>query len=155
ELTGIAPPALRQGLAGLQGAGLLNDAGFSHPAVRDAVLSALSPAALVDLHRRAALMLQGHGRPTVEAARHLLSAAALAGTAWSATGEETELLCDAAESRLAEDDGRGALGLLQTAHRLCRDDARRDGVAIRLAQVTWRFDPAAAERLVAGPLAAL
>ncbi|MER6074428.1 AAA family ATPase [Streptomyces sp. NPDC001817] len=155
ELAGIAPPAVRQALAGLHGAGLLDDAGCAQPAVCDALRGALSPADLASLHRRAALLLHRQGRPAVEAAGHLLSAAALAGTARSATGEETELLCDAAESRLAEDDGRGALGLLEAAHRLCADDVRRDAVAIRLAQVTWRFDPAAAERLVTGPLAAL
>ncbi|MEU8975725.1 LuxR C-terminal-related transcriptional regulator [Streptomyces monashensis] len=155
ELAGIAPPAVRQGLAGLRGAGLLADAGFPHPAVRDAVLNALSSTALAALHRRAALLLHRQGCPALAAAGHLLSTAALVGTTWSATDEETELLCDAAESRLAEDDGRGALGLLQAAHRLCGDEVRRSGVAIRLAQVTWRFDPPAAERLVAGPLAAL
>ncbi|MFJ3309402.1 AAA family ATPase [Streptomyces sp. NPDC086549] len=155
ELAGIAPPAARQSLAGLESAGLAAGTRFPHPAVRGAVLSGLSPTGLVTLHRHAALLLHRQGRPAAEAAGHLLSAAALSGAPWSASGTETELLCDAAESRLAADDGRGALSLLELAHQVCADDRQRDTVAVRLARVAWRFDPAAAERLVAGPLAAL
>ncbi|MFF3469220.1 AAA family ATPase [Streptomyces sp. NPDC002619] len=155
ELAGIAPPAVRQGLAALQDAGLVTGTRFPHPAVRDAVLSGLSPSALVTLHRGAALLLHRQGRPAAEAAGHLRCAADAAGARWSACAEETELLCDAAESRLAADDGRGALSLLELAHGVCADERQRDAVAIRLARVAWRYDPAAAERLIAGPLAAL
>jgi DNA-binding CsgD family transcriptional regulator/tetratricopeptide (TPR) repeat protein len=155
ELAGMAPPAVRQSLAGLEGAGLVTGTRVAQPPVRDAVLSGLSPTALVTLHRDAALLLHRHGRPATEAAGHLLAAASLSGAPWSASGTETELLCDAAESRLADDDGRSALSLLELAHRGCADDRQRDAVAIRLARVAWRFDPAAAERLAAGPLAAL
>ncbi|MEU5599869.1 AAA family ATPase [Streptomyces sp. NPDC020298] len=155
ELTGDAPPAVRQGLAALEGTGLVTGARVPHPAVREAVLSGLSPKTLATLHRDAALLLHRQGRPATESAGHLLSAAACSGAHWSAPGTETELLCDAAETRLAEDDGRGALSLLELAHRVCADDRQRDVVAIRLARVAWRFDPAAAERLVAGPLTAL
>jgi hypothetical protein len=49
ELTGIAPPAVRQSLAGLHGAGLLSGTGFSHPAVRAAALGALPATDLVAL----------------------------------------------------------------------------------------------------------
>ncbi|MEU6556616.1 LuxR C-terminal-related transcriptional regulator [Streptomyces sp. NPDC046915] len=155
ELTGVAPATVRQGLAGLEAAGLMAGTRFPHPAVRDAVLSGLSPSALTALHRDAALLLHRHRRPATEAAGHLLSAAACSGAAWSASGTETELLCEAAESRLAADDGRQARRLLELAHRVCADDRQRDAVAIRLARVTWRFDPSAAERLITGPLAAL
>ncbi|MFH8342766.1 AAA family ATPase [Streptomyces sp. AM6-12] len=150
ELTGIAPPAVRRGLAGLRAAGLLSGAGHPTPAVRAAVLGALSPADLVALHRRAALVLHRQGRPAVEAAGHLLSAA-LSATGWSATGEETELLCAAAESRMAEGDGRCALALLEAAHQLCGEGARRDHVAVRLARAGRLFGPTAAVRLPAGP----
>lgn len=155
ELTGVAPAAVRQGLAGLEAAGLMAGTRFPHLAVRDAVLSGLSPSALTALHREAALLLHRHRRPATEAAGHLLSAAACSGAPWPASGTETELLCEAAESRLAADDGRGARRLLELAHRVCADDRQRDAVAIRLARVTWRFDPSAAERLITGPLAAL
>ncbi|MYR60735.1 hypothetical protein GTY54_32390, partial [Streptomyces sp. SID625] len=61
----------------------------------------------------------------------------------------------AAEARLAADDGRPALRLLELAHQVCEDDRQRNLIEARLAQITWRFDPAAAERRLAGPLAAL
>lgn len=44
QLTGIAPAAVRQGVAGLRAAGLLSGTGVPRPAVRAVVLGALSPA---------------------------------------------------------------------------------------------------------------
>ncbi|WP_262064373.1 hypothetical protein [Streptomyces sp. STR69] len=44
QLTGIAPAAVRQGVAGLHAAGLLSATGVPRPAVRAVVLGGLSPA---------------------------------------------------------------------------------------------------------------
>jgi DNA-binding CsgD family transcriptional regulator len=155
DLLGIAPSAVRQGLAALTTAGVSDGVRFRHTAVRDAVLSGLAPTDLVALHRHAALLLHRQGAGAVPAAGHLLAAAHCSGARWSASAAETRLLCEAAEDRLAVDDGRSALRLLELAHRTGGDERRRDAVAIRLAQVTWRFNPSAAERLLAAPLAAL
>ncbi|MEU5090883.1 AAA family ATPase [Streptomyces sp. NPDC021356] len=155
ELLELAPAAVRQGLSALAAAGLVDGVRLRHPAVRDAVLSGLAPTALIALHRRAALLLHRSGRPATEAAGHLQSAAAHRHTRWVASPAETELLCEAAEIRLAAGDGRPALRLLELAHQVCEDERRRNVIEARLAQITWRFDPAAAERRLAGPLAAL
>jgi DNA-binding CsgD family transcriptional regulator len=155
RLLGLAEAAVRHGLAVLEAAGLMAGTGFSHPAVREAVLSGLPAAALAALHRRAALLLHRRGRPAVEAAGHLLAAAACAGEGWCASAVESEVLCEAAESRLADDDGSAALRLLELAHATSGDEVGRDLLALRLARVTWRLSPAAAERRLAGPLAAL
>ncbi|MFH8224549.1 AAA family ATPase [Streptomyces sp. NPDC018057] len=155
ELLDLSPAAVRQGLSALAAGGLVDGVRVRHPAVRDAVLSGLATADLIALHRRAALLLRRWGRPATEAAGHLQAAAAHRHTRWTASAAETELLCEAAEARLAADDGRPALRLLELAHQVCEDDRQRNVIEARLAQITWRFDPAAAERRLAGPLAAL
>jgi DNA-binding NarL/FixJ family response regulator len=155
HLLGLPPDAVRRGLDALAAAGLLDETRLRHPVIRDAVLSGLPAATRFELHRRAALLLHGQGRPASEAAAHLLAAADFGPAAWTASPTETELLCTAAEHRLADDTAREALRLLELAHKVCAGERQRDVIATRLAQVTWRFDPTAAERRLAGPLAAL
>ncbi|MET7685489.1 AAA family ATPase [Streptomyces sp. NPDC005423] len=155
RLLGLAPAPVRHALTALEAAGLLAGAQVRHPAVAEAVLSGLPAGKLAALHRRAARLLHRRGRPATEAAGQLLAADACLGEPWQATQTESDILCEAAESRLAGDEGRAALRLLEVAHDSAADERRRDLVGIRLARVTWRFSPAAAERRLAGPLAAL
>ncbi|MGQ4388830.1 AAA family ATPase [Streptomyces sp. SAS_270] len=154
ELLTLPGPAVAQQLAALAAAGLSEGVRLRHPALRAAVVHDTPPAQRAALHRRAAALLHRR-RPAMEAARHLLAAAACESRPHTATAAETEVLCEAAESRLAHDDGAQALALLELAHRECADAQQREAVALRLARVSWRVNPAAAERRLAGPLAAL
>ncbi|WP_329572836.1 helix-turn-helix transcriptional regulator [Kitasatospora sp. NBC_01266] len=155
ELLGSTPAAVRQGLAALEAAGITAGGRLRHLVLRDAVLGGLSADRLLELHRHAAFLLQRRGYPATEAAEHLLAAAACGNAHWTASAAETEVLGDAAEACLATDDGRRALELLELAHQVCADEQQRNVIAIRLAQITWRFDPAAAERRLTGLLAVL
>nr|WP_329447704.1 AAA family ATPase [Streptomyces sp. NBC_01426] len=67
------PGEIEQHLAELDRSGLLEDGGFRHPAVPDAVLGMLD-ADLPDLHRRAAALLFTEGAPAPSVARHLVAA---------------------------------------------------------------------------------
>lgn len=154
ELLCLAPQAVARQLAALSAAGLAEGVRLRHPAVRAAVVQDTPPDERAALHRRAAALLHRR-RPAIEAAGHLLAAAALDSGPHPATAAETEVLCEAAESRLAQDDGTQALRLLELAHQGCTDVRQREAVGLRLARVTWRVNPAAAERQLAAPLAAL
>ncbi|MFC7310268.1 AAA family ATPase [Streptomyces monticola] len=154
ELLGTGVPAAARTLAALGAAGIVDGARFRHEATRAAVLDAIEPEPRRELHRRAALLLRRAGRPATAVAGHLL-ASARDGRLDAPGALEVEILCDAAEDLLAGDDAQGAVRLFELAHEACADEQQRHALQIRLAGITWRFNPAAAERQLSGPLEAL
>ncbi|MEU7068009.1 AAA family ATPase [Streptomyces sp. NPDC046161] len=149
RLSGTTETAAARAVAALDAAGLLDGPGLRHPAARAAVLDRMDPAARSDLHRRSALLARAAGAPDTEVARHLLAA--------RHTTEDWALpvLRSAADQYLADGSPDRAAALLRLAHEACPDDARRADIGIRLAAVAARTDPAAAERHLLEPLAAL
>ncbi|MGW7103624.1 LuxR C-terminal-related transcriptional regulator [Streptomyces sp. NPDC054838] len=149
RLSGATETAAARAAAALDAAGLLDGPGFRHPAARAAVLDRMDPAARTALHRRAALLARASGAPDTEVARQLLAA--------RHTAEDWALpvLRSAADQCLADGAPERAADLLRLAHEACPDEARRADIGIRLAAVAARTDPAAAERHLLEPLAAL
>lgn len=145
--TGAA--AASQTVHALNAAGIAEGCGFRHPSVAVAVLQAMDPAARAALHRDAAQLLHSIGAPSPAVAGHLL-AAGEADERWGVAA-----LRDAAEQALADDDVAQAVACLTLAHQACGEDQRASAIKIRLAAVTWRVDPCAAEEHTAEPLAAL
>ncbi|MFJ3309380.1 AAA family ATPase [Streptomyces sp. NPDC086549] len=150
------------GLAPLRACGLLDGLRFRHPSVLAAVLADASPRTRTDLHRRAALVLRGAGAPAGVVADHLLAPLA-DGVRAPARPEDFTLLAHTAEDLLTEHPAEEptdhrteqAERLLELAHGICPDEAARTAVALRLAQISARRDPEAAEQrltaLVTGP----
>ncbi|WSF31444.1 AAA family ATPase [Streptomyces sp. NBC_01351] len=166
RLTGATETAAARALTALDAAGLLAaepgappgaeepgaaepGQGLRHPAARAAVLDRMDPAARRALHREAALLARAAGAPDTAVAAQLLAA--------GHTGEEWALpvLRSAADQHVADGALAEATALLRLAHEACPDDARRAEVSVRLSVVAGRTDPAAAERHLAEPLAAL
>ncbi|MFE6778198.1 AAA family ATPase [Streptomyces sp. NPDC057702] len=148
RLLGVGAATASQGVYALNAAGIADGCGFRHPCVRAAVLHAMDPGARAALHRDAARLLHSVGAPSPIVAAHLL-AAGDAGERWGVAA-----LRDAAEQALADDDVTQAVACLTLAHQACGDDQRRSAIKIRLAAITWRIDPYAAEEHTAEPLAA-
>lgn len=146
RLLDLAPAAVHSGLAALEAAGLLAHARFRHTAARTAVRDAVSGASRGALHRRAAWLLRLDGVTVTAVADQLLAAAEADTTAWQASRADVEVLREAAEELLARDEARQAVRLLEHALEVCGDERQRDAIRVRLARLTWRFSPAAAER---------
>ncbi|MET8944910.1 LuxR family transcriptional regulator [Streptomyces sp. NPDC004542] len=155
RLLDAGPSAARQALIALHASGVLDGTRFRHPVARNALLDSLPDGERRSLHRRAAALLRAAGRPAAETAAQLLAAADTAGAPWQASAAETEVLRDAAEDLLARGDAQQAVRLLELAHEVCAEDRTRTAVRIRLAQTTWQFNPAAAERQLTVVLDAL
>ncbi|WP_348652181.1 AAA family ATPase [Streptomyces sp. 71268] len=149
RLLGISAAAASQTVHALNAAGIADGCGFRHPCVPAAIAHAMEPEARAALHRDAARLLHSIGAPSPAVAGHLL-AAGEADERWGVAA-----LRDAAEQALAEDDVAQAVACLTLAHQACDDDQRTSAIKIRLAAVTWRVDPCAAEEHTAEPLAAL
>ncbi|MFE5771066.1 LuxR C-terminal-related transcriptional regulator [Streptomyces sp. NPDC056485] len=97
------------------------------------------------LHRDAARVLGEDRGPVLAVAGHLLAARAEGGPLECGPAE-VAVLRDAAEELLVRGDAREAARLLELAAQGRDDEHVRRGVLVRLAQITARFDPAAAER---------
>ncbi|MFJ3175205.1 AAA family ATPase [Streptomyces roseus] len=161
RLTGLGAAAARRGLAALEASGLLEGSAdgrsegvsdrpapalrFRHPAARAAALEECGPQLRTALHRDAARVLGEDRGPVLAVAGHLLAARAEGG-APDCGPAEVAVLRDAAEELLVRGDAREAARLLELAAQGRDDEHVRRGVLVRLAQVTARFDPAAAER---------
>ncbi|MEV6584091.1 AAA family ATPase [Streptomyces sp. NPDC051582] len=161
RLTGLDTAAARRGLAALEASGLLDGSPdgrshdvsdgpvealrFRHPAARAAALEECGPQLRTALHRDAARVLGEDRGPVLAVAGHLLAARA-EGRAPDCGPAEVAVLRDAAEELLVRGDAREAARLLELAAQGRDDEHVRRGVLVRLAQITARFDPAAAER---------
>ncbi|MGW8784372.1 AAA family ATPase [Streptomyces sp. NPDC055796] len=153
RLTGLDAAAARRGLAALEASGLLEGPpdgppeglGFRHPAARAAALEECGPRTRTALHREAARVLGEDRGPVLAVAGHLLAACA-EDRPLDCGPAEVAVLRDAAEELLVRGDAREAARLLELAAQGRGDEHAERGVRVRLAQITARFDPAAAER---------
>ncbi len=156
RLLEIDLPTARRAVAALEAAGLLKDARFPHPGATGAVLEDAGAVLRGEMHRRAAQVLREDAGPATAVAAHLLASADEGATAVPpVTPHEVEVLREAAEELLTRDDARGAARLLELALHACeemgaggteQDRAQRAGLRLRMARLTARFDPTAAER---------
>lgn len=137
----------------LDGAGLLNEGGLRGQAARGAVLERLDSTELAELHHAAADVLHTDCEPIEPVGRHLVAAAS--GPRWSAEPWAADVLRDHAEEMLARDEGQQAVSAFALACSAASDPQQRADIEARLASVTWRFNPAEAERQLAAPLQAL
>ncbi|MFI1585397.1 LuxR C-terminal-related transcriptional regulator [Embleya sp. NPDC020630] len=148
-LAGTTPVATAQGLGALAAAGLIEDDRLRR-AARTALLDSLDPAELGALHRRAATILRHAGAPAARTARHLLAARDVPDP-WA-----VGVLREAAEEALSRDRARRAVDYLESAAEQCRDPSVRAEIHVRLAEISWRLNPSAAEQRCLGePLTAL
>ncbi|WP_344441827.1 AAA family ATPase [Streptomyces kunmingensis] len=147
RVTDMPAATAREALAALEASGILTHTRPLHPVARAAVLAGVSGGRRGTLHQRAALTLRADGCPPAEVAAHLLAAAEHDAPP---AGDEraAKVLRETAETLLAEDDAPRALRLLELARPACADRTRQGADGIRLAQVAWRLDPAAAEQHV-------
>ncbi|MFE3584754.1 helix-turn-helix transcriptional regulator [Streptomyces vinaceus] len=149
RLTGLDTAAARRGLAALEASGLLegppDGLRLRHPTARAAALEECEPGLRTALHREAARVLGEDRGPVLAVAGHLLAAGA-EGRPLDCGPAEVAVLRDAAEELLVRGDAREAARLLELAARGPGDEHVRRGVLVRLAQITARFDPVAAER---------
>lgn len=157
-LLDVAPSAVRRRTAAPAACGITDGCRVRHPGLAQVVLDAAEPRELAALYRRTARVLHRTGGTAATVVRHLLSAGAADGDGWAGPvrdGWAVPVLREAAGRFLVGDDSERAADCLRLAATLSEDDATRWETALQLAAVTWRTDPAAAERQLAGPLAAL
>nr|QGJ79646.1 Transcriptional regulator [Amycolatopsis sp. CP2808] len=142
--------AVRPALDLMTRAGLLDGGSFRHPAARLAVLEDLAPDESARAHRRAAGLLHDQGESALPVARHLVRAGSPA-PSWA-----PDVLAEAAELALHEDDVTSAVDFLTVAHQ-----ARpgRADILAKLARAEWQLNPSAVlrhfEPLLAGMRAGL
>ncbi|MFR9797763.1 AAA family ATPase [Streptomyces sp. MS06] len=154
RLLGMTVPDVTRELASLTAAGIVENRRFGHPALPTALLSRMDAADRAQLYRRAAEVLHDGGRAALRVAGHLVasqqSGAALPQAQWV-----TDLLREAAEELVEAGDAEQAAAVLEVAHAGQPDPQRRAEIKTRLAAITWRLNPAAAEQHLSEPLALL
>lgn len=116
--------------------GLLAHQLLGQPSVREAVLGSIPQQERRALRSRAARLLTHAGAPALVTAEHLMRID-------EAIPWAKQVLCDAADQALAGGDHEAAIGCLARAHRECTDERERIDTAARLADVMWRYNPAA------------
>jgi len=140
ELLDMDAKSIGQIIKMLNAVGLIDANRFRHEAARAAVLDGLTPAERAALHGRAAHVLHQHGTAFSVLASHLAAADRI-DVPWA-----MQVLREAAEQALTEDDVGLAIGYLRQAHQACSDDQQRAVIISLLARAEWRVDPVAAVR---------
>ncbi|MDX3232294.1 hypothetical protein [Streptomyces sp. ME19-01-6] len=138
-----------RGVRALRAAGLVDDLSFRHPAARAKVLDGMGPAHRRDLHHRADSLLHGDGAQASVIAPHLRAARSV-DQPWG-----VQVLQDAAEEVLADDEVRLAIAYLELAHRCCADAQHCAAIRIRIAVLMRRRNPSGAEKIAEELLHAL
>ncbi|WP_333563665.1 helix-turn-helix transcriptional regulator [Nocardiopsis suaedae] len=132
----------------LDRAGLLDGAGFRHPAARSAVLESLDRAERSRLHRRCAELLAEEGAPAEAVAPHLVAADE------RPTPAQVVLLRTAAERLIRDGRTEEAVRCLRLAERADLDERQRCAVVLERAAAQWHINPAMAcpgtDHLLAG-----
>ncbi|MEU9319798.1 AAA family ATPase [Streptomyces sp. NPDC048295] len=143
-----------QSVASLQASGILDGHGFPHPCTESAVLDQIPTEVLADLHLRTAGLLHQEGGSLTTVAGHLLTTAqrggSLATTPWA-----VDVLREAAEQLLRNNEGARATDALELAHEFSQDEQQRADIKTRLAAITWRVNPGRAEKHLSAPLEVL
>ncbi|MFP3992338.1 BREX system ATP-binding domain-containing protein [Streptomyces sp. E11-3] len=151
RLLELSAAATARAADALATAGMLADGRFRAQVATAAALEGLAPDELAVLHRRAAQVLHADCAPIGPVAGHLI-ASATADAPWTDVPWAADVLGDHAEQLLAKDAGQQALSVLNLAREAAVGEERRADITARLASVTWRFNPAAAERKLSAPL---
>lgn len=129
-------------VAALEATGLLDAGAFRHPVARRAILDALPPGELTELHRRAAEVLHETGASAPAVAEHLVLAGC-GDAEWSA-----DVLRAAGELALSSGDKHQALVSLRLAEQLSTDERQRAAIRTLLTTAEWQIDPGvAAQRM--------
>ncbi|GGT48597.1 AAA family ATPase [Streptomyces atratus] len=143
-----------QSVASLQASGILDGHLFRHPCTESAVLDQISSEVLADLHLSAAELLHLGGGSLTTVAGHLLATAqrdgSLVATPWA-----VDVLREATEHLLMNNESTRATDALELAHELSRDEQQKADIKTRLAAITWRINPGRAEKHLSAPLAVL
>ncbi|GAA4016661.1 hypothetical protein GCM10022247_44780 [Allokutzneria multivorans] len=135
------PETVDTALGVLDAMGVLDGSlAFRHAAGRAAVLDDLDREHRAHLHFRAAQLLHLEGAPAGRIAAHLV-AIGQAGSSW-----EAEVLLEAAERALVEDDTENASRYLELAEAGCTDDDQLARIRAALSRVEWRLNPGTALR---------
>jgi DNA-binding CsgD family transcriptional regulator len=138
QLVGDSVDEVTSGFDLLTTAGVLDANGFRDQVAAAAVLDSLRPDNRSRMHLTAANLLHQQGIGAIDIARHLVAADAACGP-WA-----VELLREASERALADDDVASAAHCLRLALRDCANEEVRLGIRKALARVEWRVNPAAA-----------
>jgi DNA-binding CsgD family transcriptional regulator len=126
RLLELTPESVAHAVQMLDDCGIVDGATFRHPAASAAVLGALYPADVTDLRRRAARLLYDEDADVTSIAANLV-AAGYADEHWA-----VEVLLDAADHALADDNSQLAVESLRLAHSSSRDEGQRASILVRL-----------------------
>ncbi len=139
-LAGIDADSAQRAIGALKATGVLDADGFRHPDAAPAVLHGMAPAERTRLHAAAAHLLYKEGAPATSIARQLLDAedADVPGA--------VDLLHEAAEQALSDNDTEAALSCLRVAHRRAGTPRQRAVTTSLLIRTEGRTDPALALR---------
>ncbi|MEU8960348.1 MULTISPECIES: AAA family ATPase [unclassified Streptomyces] len=151
HLLALPVTTVTQALAALRAAGIFTDRRYRNHRLARLVLEGLDPVDQARLHRRYATRLRRTGAPIAEVVRHL-EAAHTADGAWTDVPWAADLLREHAERLIAGEQHRQAARYLELARTACQDPDLRATIDLRLAAITWRFAPDAAERHLVAPL---
>ncbi|MEU9941509.1 LuxR C-terminal-related transcriptional regulator [Streptomyces lavendulae] len=149
ELLGMEEDLLGRLKFVLTQSGVLSANGFRHPAAQSAVAGLLSPESAAELHHRIAGLLYANGEAPAKIAGHLV-AAGRADASWA-----IGVLREAAGQALQDDDTELAKKYLEFASLCSTDKEQRKAIALALARVDWRRDPASALQHLTGLAEAL
>ena len=139
-LAGIDTDSTLRAMGALRATGVLAADWFRHPAAARAVLHGMAPRERTRLHAAAAHLLYKEGAPATGIAHQLLDAgdADVAGA--------VDLLHEATEQALSDDDTEAALSYLRVAHRRAGTARQRAVTTSLLIRAEGRTDPALALR---------
>ena len=118
--------------------GLLTPDLLGQPSVREAVLRSIPRTERHAMQSQAARLLHHEGAPALVTARHLVRSEGAA--PWA-----RRVLCEAADQALANGDHETAITYLERAHRESAGRRARIDTAVKLADLMWRYNPAAAK----------
>ncbi|OIJ88251.1 helix-turn-helix transcriptional regulator [Streptomyces colonosanans] len=136
RLCGMDPESLGRVAASPGVGGLLEHDLLGQPSVREAVLGSIPQKERHAMRSRAARLLHQEGAPALVTAEHLMRID-------EAIPWANRVLCEAADQALADGDHGAAISYLERAHRECADRRERIDTAAKLADVVWRYNPAA------------
>ncbi|WP_024803459.1 LuxR family transcriptional regulator [Nocardia sp. BMG51109] len=140
DLAEADPDRIRDVVADFAEVGWVAQERFAHPAIAARVLREMPVEQRRTLHGRAAELLHRNGFPASVVATQLVAAGETRAP-WA-----TQVLVDAADQALADDEIDCAVKRLELAYRTGRRVADRAGIAGRLVSVEWRLDPSTRSR---------
>lgn len=150
QICRLPAEVVERSLRQMEKAGMLHHGRLRHPVGRAAVLDELDSQHRAHAHAIVADLLHEQGDPAARVAAHLVEAAP--GTADE--GWRTQVLREAADEALMNNDAPFAVRCLARAQDLAPDEARAD-IGVRLAHAEWQTNPTSAARRHSELLAAV